>query len=69
MRTDASLKFEYMLARDLHMTRAELLERMSAREFAEWIAFYTLEVQEREQAQKRAENRARARRMSRQANP
>lgn len=58
-----------MLARELHMTRAELVERLSASEFAHWIAFFQLEAYERERASKRAKNRAVAQRMSRQANP
>jgi hypothetical protein len=53
-----------MLARDLHMTRAELVQRMSASEFAHWIAFYNMEAHDREQAQKRAQRRSAARRMS-----
>lgn len=47
------------------MTRAELTERMSGSEFAHWIALYTIEEHERERAQRQAENKAKARRMSR----
>lgn len=47
------------------MTRAELLRRMSAREFAYWVAFYRLEQREQEQARQKAEDRAKAQRMSR----
>lgn len=35
--------FEFVLARDLGMTVAELNERMGAREYEEWKAFYTFE--------------------------
>jgi hypothetical protein len=57
-----------MLAKDLHMTRAELIGRISTREFSEWIAYYNLEAHDREQAQKRASRRSNARRMSSAAN-
>jgi hypothetical protein len=47
------------------MTRAELLRRMSASEFAHWAAFYNLEAYERKRAQQQAEDRAKARSMVR----
>lgn len=47
------------------MTRAELLQRMSASEFAYWLALYNLEYQERERAQRDAEDKAKARQMAR----
>ena len=58
------MRLEFHLARELGMTRAELLERMSAQEFAQWVAFLQLEAREREQAQRRAKNRANARNLS-----
>jgi hypothetical protein len=42
------------LARDLHRTVAELEAGMSSAEFTEWMAFYTLEAQDRERAEKKA---------------
>lgn len=40
--------FEFQLARELGMTRAELLVRMSGAEFAYWIAVYRREARDRE---------------------
>lgn len=40
-----------MLARDLHMTVAELGVRMSAAEFAQWTALYAQEAVERAKAE------------------
>lgn len=53
------------MARELGMTHAELLNRMSASEFAYWLALVGIEHQEREKAQRDAEDKARARQMSR----
>ncbi len=47
------------------MTRAELLDRMSASEFAHWVALYQREHREREKAQRDAEDKAKAQRLSR----
>jgi hypothetical protein len=47
------------------MTRAELLQRMSASEFSYWVALYQVEQHERERAQQDAENKARAQRLAR----
>lgn len=47
------------------MTRSELLQRMSASEFAYWLALYQIEHRERERAQRDAEDKSRARQMSR----
>ncbi len=63
--TDGTLRFEYFLARELKMTRAELLLRMSGDEFAHWIAFYQREQREQREAQERAQDKAEAMRMSR----
>lgn len=41
------------------MTRAELLRRMSAPEYVDWVALYALEAYEREQEAKRARARRR----------
>ena len=62
---DAALRFEFVLARDLGMTRAELLLRMSGSEFAHWMALYQLEHREQQRAQQHAEDRAKAERMAR----
>lgn len=52
----------FRLAKDLCMTVAELEYRISAREFAEWAAYYTAEAKAEEAAHKRAEQKARTRR-------
>jgi hypothetical protein len=46
------------------MTRAELLLRMSASEFAYWIGYYQREQREQAEAQERAKDKAEAQRMS-----
>lgn len=46
------------------MTRSELLLRMSSHEFAGWIAFYNREQREQERAQQIAEDKARAKQLS-----
>jgi len=60
--TDPELRFEFVLARELHMTVGELRRRMSTREFAHWIALYRIEAREREAEQRRAQQRSYARR-------
>ena len=52
--------FEYMLARELHMTRAQLVHSMSGSEFAHWIAFFQLEQYEQRRQMKQAEGHRRA---------
>lgn len=52
------------MARELGMTHAELLTRMSGDEFAHWIALFSIEIRERERAQKRAAGKSKARQMS-----
>lgn len=59
------VRFEFHLARELRMTRAELCERISGAEFAYWMALYDLEAQERRRAQQDAEDKARARSLAR----
>lgn len=51
-------RFEYVLARDLGMLRAELLDRLDQlepqereREMSEWRALYALEAEERRKAE------------------
>ena len=44
------LEFAFFLARELHMTVAELTHRMSNREFLEWQIFYGRRAQEAELA-------------------
>ena len=62
----AERAFMFRLARDLGMTVAELEQRMSTREFAEWAAFCMVEAKEKEAAYKRAEQKARIKRSRRQ---
>jgi len=64
LKRNPTLRFEYQIARELGMTRAQLIASMSGNEFAHWIALYTIEHQERERERKRAEARSRAKRMS-----
>jgi hypothetical protein len=42
------------LARDLGMTVRELLTRIDSQELSEWMAYYMLEAEEQEQANKKA---------------
>jgi hypothetical protein len=58
----AERAFLFRLAKDLHMTVADLEQRMTVREFVEWSAFYTVLAKEEEAAHKRAEQKARGRR-------
>lgn len=51
---EAEATFEFILARDLGMTVAELRRRMSTREFAEWLAFYSVENREQERLARQA---------------
>lgn len=53
-------RFQFSLARELGMTRAELIRRMSTRELVGWMAYFTLEQQDRQRATEDAEDRARA---------
>lgn len=62
---DPTLRFEYRLALELKMTRAELLLRMSGSEFAHWIAYFQREHREQQDARDRAEGKARAQQMAR----
>lgn len=50
------------------MTRGELARRMSAREFAYWMAYYRREQRERADAEADAKGKAEAMRLSRQLN-
>ena len=68
MIADPTIRFEFTLAKELGMTRAELQGRMSGSEFAGWIAYYNLEARDRERAEKRSRARSRARNMSLAAN-
>lgn len=51
---DPEKQFEFHLARELHMTVADLRERMSHRELVEWSAFLGMEDQHRQLAYKQA---------------
>lgn len=44
------MRFRFILARDLHMTVAELEGRLTSMEFSHWSALYQLEGEERERA-------------------
>ena len=46
--------FAFRLARDLGMTYGELKRRMSNREFTQWLAFYSFERKQREEAERKA---------------
>lgn len=59
------VRFQYSLARELGMTRSELLKRMSMREFVDWIAYFKIENEDQRRAQEDAEDRARASQMAR----
>ena len=41
--TNHDLGFQHRLARDLGMTVSELITRMSAREYNDWVAYYIWE--------------------------
>lgn len=60
------VRFQYSLARELRMTRAELVRRMSVRELVEWIAFFRLEQEDAQRAREDADDRARAQQLARQ---
>ena len=64
LRTDPTLRFEFHLARELHMTHEDLLRRMSGREFARWMALYRMEHAERQRAERDARGKSRARAMA-----
>lgn len=51
---DAFRDFEFVLARDLSMTRATLRRTMGQHEFMEWMAFRVRENRAREEAMKEA---------------
>jgi hypothetical protein len=42
--------FYLRLARDLGMTRAQLLAGISSRELTDWMAFYRIEAEQRAEA-------------------
>ena len=42
------------MARDLGMTHAEMMRRVSVAEFTEWVALYRTEAREAEKAQAKA---------------
>ncbi|BAQ84779.1 hypothetical protein [uncultured Mediterranean phage uvMED] len=45
-KTNSDLYFQFKLARDLGMTRGELITRMSSLEYEQWVAFYIFEQTE-----------------------
>lgn len=56
-----SERFEFVLARDLGKTHAELMHGTSARELVWWAALYKLEAEERERQQREMARRGRGR--------
>lgn len=62
---DPSLRFQYFLARELGMTRKRLVREMPPREIPYWMALYNVEAREREQAEQRAEDKAKAAQLAR----
>ena len=60
------VRFQFSLARELKMTRAELTERVSMREFIDWIAYFTIEQEDQRRSTEEAQDRARAQQMARQ---
>lgn len=67
LRDDGTLRFEYHLARELHMTHDEFLRRMSASEFAYWMALYRIEHAERQKAERDSAGKRRARALAAQS--
>jgi len=62
MRGRPERRFYFRLARDLSMTVQQMLESISSYEITEWIAYYILEAEDQEAANKRAEMRGKMRR-------
>ncbi len=58
------VRFQYSLARELGMTRSELIRRMSIAEIIDWMAFFKLEQEDQKRASERAEDAATARQMA-----
>lgn len=59
------VRFQYSLARELGMTRAELVRRMSVTELLDWMAFFKLEQEDQKREMDRAQDRATAQQMVR----
>ena len=57
MRTDDDLYGQYMVAAELHMTVAELRQRMSSAEFTNWLAYFAERARREANALKRARRR------------
>jgi hypothetical protein len=55
-------RFYFQLARELGMTVAELSDRMSSAEIAEWMALYKIENSEREHQRQVAQQRSKRKR-------
>ena len=62
MRGRPERRFYFRLARDLSMTVQQMLSNISSYEITEWIAYYILEAEAQEAANKRAEMRGKMRR-------
>ena len=50
-------RFCFGLARDLSMTVAELLDRITSAELSEWMAWHQVEEEDRAEAEKQQERR------------
>ena len=61
MRGRPERRFYFRLARDLSMTVQQMLSNISSYEITEWIAYYILEAEDQEAANKRAEMRSKMR--------
>ena len=58
------MRFQYSLARELGMTRADLIRRMSVSEIIDWVAFFRLERDDQRREMERAQDAATARQMA-----
>jgi hypothetical protein len=54
------VRMQYSLARELKMTRAELVRSMSVREFIDWIAYFRLEQEDIRRRNEQAEDQRQA---------
>lgn len=51
MKANPELKFYHGLARELGMTVGRLMDEVDSQELAQWMAFFSLEEEERKQKQ------------------
>lgn len=57
--SDPDYEFEFFLAEKLGMTRQQLRNNMSEREFIEWSRYYAVQAQRQDLAAKQAKSRGR----------